>query len=427
MHVVRRPPHRRRWRLGAGSALGLLLVAGVALAGIGASVARAETPAQKITRLRNQAAAVQAAIDRMNDQVETVVEDFNANREALQATLDRQRDTVRRLDEARKRAAHAEDLMGERLRAIYMGGPVTGLEQLLEVRSVADAVTVTQYQQAASASDVEAIAAVRQRRQELSAIAAALGAQRRDQEQLQARLDDQRHDIQARLAQQQRFLDRLSADVKRAVAEEQQRQESLRRAALDRKLAAEKAARDRAARDAAARAAASRDQSSAGSGDSGSSAAPGSTSSGSSSGSTAASASRSSGFRSTHSSSRGSTSAPSSAAARAVAYARAQLGKPYVWSAEGPSSFDCSGLTMMAWRSAGVSIPRTSRQQFTIGRHVSQSDLEPGDLVFFGSPIHHVGMYVGNGTMIEAPYTGQVVRFHSINRSDYAGATRPTG
>jgi cell wall-associated NlpC family hydrolase len=405
-------------------------VAGVALAGIGASVARAETPAQKVTRLRDQAVAVQAAIDRMNDQVETVVEDFNANRDALQATLDRQRDTARRLDEARKRAADAETLMGERLRAIYMGGPVTGLEQLLEVRSVADAVAVTQYQQSASASDVEAIAAVRQRRQELSAIAAALGAQRRDQEQLQARLDDQRHDIQARLARQRRFLDRLSAGVKRAVAEEQQRQENLRRAALARKLAAEKAARDRAARDAAARAAAraaaSRDQSSSGSGDSGSSAAPGSASSPSSGGATAASASRSSGFRSTHSSSRGSAPAPS-AAARAVAYARAQLGKPYVWSAEGPSSFDCSGLTMMAWRSAGVSIPRTSRQQLTIGRHISQSDLEPGDLVFFGSPIHHVGMYVGNGTMIEAPYTGQVVRFHSINRPDYAGATRPTG
>jgi cell wall-associated NlpC family hydrolase len=411
-------------------------VAGVALASIGASIARAETPAQRITRLRDQAATVQAAIDQMNDQVETVVEDFNANREALQATLGRQRDTARRLDEARKRAAQAENLMGERLRAIYMGGPVTGLEQLLEVRSVADAVTVSQYQQSASASDVQAIAAVRQRRQELSAIAAALAAQRREQEQFQDRLDGQRRDIEARLADQQRFLDRLSADVKRAVLEEQQRQENLRRAALARKLAAEKAAReaaaekaarDRAAKDAAARAAASRDQSSGGSGDSGSSASSGSASSGSSGGSTAAPAPRSSGFRSTHGSSRGSASAPSSAAARAVAYARAQLGKPYLWSAEGPSSFDCSGLTMMAWRGAGVSIPRTSRQQFTIGRHISQSNLEPGDLVFFGSPIHHVGMYVGNGTMIEAPYTGQVVRFHSINRSDYAGATRPTG
>jgi peptidoglycan DL-endopeptidase CwlO len=83
---------------------------------------------------------------------------------------------------------------------------------------------------------------------------------------------------------------------------------------------------------------------------------------------------------------------------------------------------------MMAWRSAGISIPRTASQQITIGRRInSQADLEPGDLVFFGSPIHHVGMYIGNGLMIEAPHTGAVVRIRSINRSDYAGATRPTG
>ena len=114
-------------------------------------------------------------------------------------------------------------------------------------------------------------------------------------------------------------------------------------------------------------------------------------------------------------------------ASQAVAYAKAQLGKPYVWSAEGPNSFDCSGLTMMAWRSAGVSIPRVAAAQYDMGRHISRSSLEPGDLVFFGSPIHHVGMYVGGGMMIEAPYTGQVVRYHTIDRSDYAGATRPTG
>ena len=98
-----------------------------------------------------------------------------------------------------------------------------------------------------------------------------------------------------------------------------------------------------------------------------------------------------------------------------------------MWSAEGPNSFDCSGLTMMAWRSAGVSIPRVAAAQYGMGRHISRSALELGDLVFFGSPIHHVGMYVGGGMMIEAPYTGQVVRYHTIDRSDYAGATRPTG
>jgi peptidoglycan DL-endopeptidase CwlO len=441
LHAVRRPPHRRLGRHGARSVLVLLLVAGLALAGAGARNASAEAPAQKITRLRNQAAEVQASIDRMNDRVETVVEQFNANHEALQATLDRQRETTQRIDQARKRLAAASEVMGDRVRAIYMGGPVTGLEQLLEVRSVTDAVTVSQYQETASASDAQTIAAVQRNRQALESISAELNAQRHQQEQLQAQLDAQRRDIQRQLADQQAFMRRLSADVKRAVAEEQQRQEELRRQELARKLAAEKAAAEKAAREEAARQRAARSAASggsgggAGSGDSaGSDSGSGSLSS-SSSGSQASSGgafsagSSGSGNRSSGSSSPSSgTSAPSSAARQAVAYAKAQLGKPYIWGAEGPRGFDCSGLTMMAWKSAGVSIPRVSRAQYGIGRHInSMSALEPGDLVFFGHPIHHVGMYVGNGTMIEAPYTGANVRYHSINRSDYAGATRPTG
>jgi cell wall-associated NlpC family hydrolase len=418
-------------------------VAGLALAGAGVRNASAETPAQKITRLRNQAAEVQASIDRMNDQVETVVEQFNTNHEALQATLDRQRETAQRIDQARKRLAAASEVMGDRVRAIYMGGPVTGLEQLLEVRSATDAVTVSQYQETASASDAQTIAAVQRNRQALESISAELNAQRRQQEQLQAQLDAQRRDIQRQLADQQAFMRKLSADVKRAVAEEQQRQEELRRQELARKLAAEKAAAEKAAREEAARqraaraaaAAASSSDSGGGSGSGEGSASGG----GSDSGSGSVSHSSSSGGSSAGSSGFGNrpsgssppssgTSAPSSAARQAVAYAKAQLGKPYIWGAEGPRGFDCSGLTMMAWKSAGVSIPRVSRAQYGIGRHInSMSALEPGDLVFFGHPIHHVGMYVGNGTMIEAPYTGANVRYHSINRSDYAGATRPTG
>ena len=439
MHVVRRPPHRRsgrhaarsklhrrldafvrtsKGRLGARSITGLLLVAGVALAGVGAGVAGAETPAQKVARLKRQAAQVQATIDQMNDQVEIVVEEFNANREALQATIADQRATERRLEEARKRLASAEGLMGDRVRAIYMGGPVTGMEQLLEVRTPTDALTVAQYQESASDADLETMNLVRQRRQELASIADTLKGQRREQEQLQSRLAGQRHEVEAKLAQQRDYLARLDADVKRAVTEERQRQEELQRQALARKLAAEKA-REQAAKQAALKAhreKAAKQAALKAQREKAARQASGRHGGGSRSRRATSSSSGSS-----------SSSAPSSAAAKAVAYAKAQLGKPYVWSTEGPNSFDCSGLTMMAWRSAGVSIPRVSRAQYGIGRHVSRSALEPGDLVFFGSPIHHVGMYVGDGMMIEAPYTGQVVRYHTIDRRDYAGATRPTG
>ena len=102
----------------------------------------------------------------------------------------------------------------------------------------------------------------------------------------------------------------------------------------------------------------------------------------------------------------------SSAARKAVEVALAQLGSPYVWGAEGPSTFDCSGLTSFAYAAAGVTIPRVSRAQFAAyaaSRPVAPTNLLPGDLVFFAdnprvpSTIHHVGVYIGKGLMVEAP------------------------
>jgi cell wall-associated NlpC family hydrolase len=109
----------------------------------------------------------------------------------------------------------------------------------------------------------------------------------------------------------------------------------------------------------------------------------------------------------------------------AVDAALSQLGKPYQWGASGPNSYDCSGLTMWAWARGGVSLPHNSGMQYNATARVDREDIEPGDLLFFGSPIHHVGMYIGNGQMVEAPYSGAQVRVNSIARSDYVGAGRP--
>ncbi len=117
--------------------------------------------------------------------------------------------------------------------------------------------------------------------------------------------------------------------------------------------------------------------------------------------------------------------APSRQAQVAVDAALSQIGKPYSYGAAGPDSYDCSGLTMWAWAQAGVSLPHNSGAQYAATTRVDRSDWEPGDLLFFGSPIHHVGMYIGNGQMVEAPYTGRSVRVVSANRSDYVGAGRP--
>ncbi|MFD8690714.1 NlpC/P60 family protein [Streptomyces sp. NPDC059651] len=121
---------------------------------------------------------------------------------------------------------------------------------------------------------------------------------------------------------------------------------------------------------------------------------------------------------------RGTAQAPNARAAEAVAFAYTALGKPYVWGATGPSSFDCSGLTQAAYRSAGVSLPRTTYTQIDAGRRVSRSELAPGDLVFFYSGISHVGLYIGNGRMIHAPRPGAPVRIAPIDQMPFAGATR---
>lgn len=116
--------------------------------------------------------------------------------------------------------------------------------------------------------------------------------------------------------------------------------------------------------------------------------------------------------------------AGSGRAAKALAFAKAQLGKPYVYATAGPNSYDCSGLTSAAWKAAGVSIPRTSQAQFGSGTPVAKSDLKPGDLVFYYSGISHVAMYVGNGTIIHAPHPGATVRYAQLDSMPYMGARR---
>ncbi|WP_456300476.1 NlpC/P60 family protein [Streptacidiphilus rugosus] len=119
-------------------------------------------------------------------------------------------------------------------------------------------------------------------------------------------------------------------------------------------------------------------------------------------------------------------SAPMSArAAVAVAFARAQLGKPYVWGATGPGSYDCSGLVQAAWAAAGVSLPRTTYDQINAGRRVSTADLAPGDLVFYYSGVSHVGMYVGGGMIIHAPHPGASVEYAPVGEMPIVGAVRP--
>ncbi|MBT2386227.1 bifunctional lytic transglycosylase/C40 family peptidase [Streptomyces sp. ISL-11] len=128
--------------------------------------------------------------------------------------------------------------------------------------------------------------------------------------------------------------------------------------------------------------------------------------------------------------------APSQQAAAAIYYAQEKLGTPYLWGGDGTAEdrgrFDCSGLTKAAYESVGIELPRVANDQWNAGAHPKRDELLPGDLVFFAydlkdpRSIHHVGLYVGGGYMINAPYTGAVIRFDKIDTPDYIGATRVT-
>ncbi|MFD9326764.1 NlpC/P60 family protein [Streptomyces sp. NPDC060065] len=110
---------------------------------------------------------------------------------------------------------------------------------------------------------------------------------------------------------------------------------------------------------------------------------------------------------------------------QAIAYAGRQLGKPYVWGAEGPDSFDCSGLTSQAWLAAGHTIPRTSEEQWRRLKHIPVEDMRPGDLIVYFSDASHVALYIGDGKIISAPRPGRVVYVSPAASMEILGVVRP--
>ncbi|WP_203606794.1 C40 family peptidase [Streptomyces sp. SID11385] len=204
-------------------------------------------------------------------------------------------------------------------------------------------------------------------------------------------------EVQGKLTQARELLTRLTAQEKARLAELERRKE-----AEAKKKAQEEAARQKKKAEAEQAAAAEAAKKEPAATDSGSATSTGTgTSTGAASGSYTAKAEK------------------------AIAFARAQMGKPYVWGATGPGSYDCSGLTQAAWKAAGIDLPRTTWDQVEVGTRVSVDDAVPGDLVFFYDDISHVGLYIGNGEMIHAPKPGASVRVESIYYMPIYGVVRP--
>ncbi|MFJ9685598.1 NlpC/P60 family protein [Streptomyces bacillaris] len=216
--------------------------------------------------------------------------------------------------------------------------------------------------------------------------------------------------VQTKLAEARALLSRLTAEEKARLAELERKKEAEAREKAER-LAARQAAEAKEREEAEKKAREEAAKESAEAGDSGSGSGSG-TGTGTSPGSSTGTGT-------------GTGSGYAAKAEKVLAFARAQIGKPYVWGATGPSSYDCSGLTKAAWREAGVTLPRTTWDQVKVGTRVATSDLQPGDLVFFYDDISHVGIYKGDGMMIHAPKPGANVREESIYSMPIYGSVRP--
>jgi cell wall-associated NlpC family hydrolase len=345
------------------------------LGGLLAVPAPAAADPGAVERARAEAARIRGEVDRLQVRAEVMAEAYEATEERLQAALRGALAHQHELDDQELAVETAQAGLEEQVRGIYEVGPLVSAELLLvadDPHELALAVHVAGASLTTSVHAVDRAAADQARDQ---ALVAELRARQAEVLALRQRQGEQRAAIEQALAQQRELLGGAERHVRELLAAARAREQAARLA-----LVAAAAARTRAL------------------GLEGFATAP----------------------------------PPTRAAAAAVHAALGQLGRPYRWGATGPGEFDCSGLTSWAYQQAGVALPRTSRSQWSAGSHVAVAALLPGDLVFFGTDardpgtIHHVGMYVGQGLMVNAPYTGAVVRVEPVRPGGYVGATRPT-
>ncbi|HEX4698641.1 MAG TPA: C40 family peptidase [Actinomycetes bacterium] len=419
---------------------------------VDASKSAAASTAGRVGQIEGQLAAATARADRLATEAEQAVEAYNGAQVRLQEAQSAAVQAQQEAAAARTKVGQARAELGRFAAAAYRsGGDLGGLTSFFLARNPSDLMSraaalqsIGNSRRAALESfrsaqayavvlDKRAAALVERRQQVAEQVArakTAAEARLAAQEQSVGQIAAQRKSLVRQLAAarhttvqleqaRQAGLARQRAEAARREAERRAR-EAAARAEAQRQAAAAKAAEDaraaeaQRARDQAAQQA--QQSSSDSSGSSGDSSGGG----GGGGGGGGAPSGPPSGY----------SAGSASGAAAAVAYARSQLGKPYQWAADGPATFDCSGLTMRAWEQGGVYLPHYSVAQYEQAQKIAISDLQPGDLVFFASSsdyhsIYHVALYVGGGEMIEAPYTGADVRISSIWRSSLFGAARP--
>jgi len=376
---------------------------------VAASLAIALVPQPGQAAARPTLAQVKAELDALNTAAEVAAEKWNRTQLDVATAEQALRVARARVDASRARLDAAQAQVGQLASALYRGGTLDPSVQLF----FAD--NPTQYLQQVSAlagvasrqSDILRMAAVAKLRldsdqlavaQQLAAMRALNAAAAADYAQITAAQASESELLNSLQAAQRAALLRAQAQARAAAVAAAQRAllAAQQQAAVEAAAAAAAAARQAAADQAAAH----RRSSGTGSRRPGHGRAPSSppASGGGSSG---------------------------SIGARVVAWALRQVGDAYVWGAAGPYAYDCSGLTMRAYQQVGISLPHYAQSQFYSGRQIAVADLQPGDLVFYYSPIHHVGIYIGGGMIVNAENPGVGVTVTGLFTMPYMGGVRP--
>ncbi|MFI8997149.1 NlpC/P60 family protein [Streptomyces sp. NPDC053542] len=338
---------------------------------------------------------VKKKVDGLYRQAEVATQKYNAAKERAGT----QREKV---DELREDAARRTEKMNEARRELgtfasaqYRSGGLSPTAQLMLARDPQQFVDRNHLMERLSGRQQEAVADYQDQQAQAGRKRAQAIRSLEELQKSQETLKTSKRDVQDKLTEARQLLSRLTAQEKARLAELERRKEAEARRKAER-LAREQAERER------------QEQQDGGSG--------GTNDGSGSGGDTGSGTGTGSGLP---------DGSYATKAEKAIAFARAQLGKPYVWGATGPTSYDCSGLTQAAWKAAGVSLPRTTWDQVKVGTRVATGDLQPGDLVFFYDDISHVGMYIGDGKMIHAPKPGANVRVESIYYMPIYGSVRP--
>ena len=380
------PGFRQSGFIGTKRAIALVLVTSLLLLCL-SGLAQASTPA--IDKAQSQATALENLISQLNDELSAVTEDYDYANQQLADTQAAVQKTQKLLTQSQGDQATAQDMLNQRVVQIYKSGDLTMLSVLLNASSFSDLIGRYEQLQRLSKQDADLVKNVQKYTSQVTTHKTLLDSQLRQEQVDLQKTTAAKDKVTAQLAKQKKALKGKEAQVAALQKAEAARQAALLAAAKKAaEEAAQKAAAAKAAADAAARAAKNKKIT----------------------------------IPAGNSGGGGVLGYNATLAARVVQIALQYVGVPYVWGGSSPAGFDCSGLVMYSYSKIGIYLPHSSAMQYSYGVYVPESQLKPGDLVFFYNPIHHVGMYIGNGQMVNA--TGNHVQIGPVFKSSYHGARR---